>query len=234
MRLISVNVGERRTQPKGNGVELTGIYKMPIEGAVQLSRLGLSDDFIGDGKNHGGRDQAVFIYGQDDYDWWRQRLGTPLAPGTFGENLTIGGMQTADFNVGDRIYIGSVVLEVTAPRTPCSTLARRMGDPMFVKKYRRAERPGLYCRVIEEGQVQTGDGVSVERFAMHPVGVLEVFREHYALEKQADRLRRFLDAPIAVRVRADLEKRLRRMQEETARVGDPIVPRDPPQEQPNE
>ncbi len=216
MRLISVNVGERQAQPKGSGVEITGIYKMPIEGPVQILRLGLSDDFIGDGKNHGGPDQAIFIYGEADYDWWQQRLAMPLAPGSFGENLTIDGMQTAEFNVGDRIHIGSVVLEVTAPRTPCSTLARRMGDPMFVKKYRRAERPGLYCRVIEEGKVQAGDGVSVEPSTLQPVGVLEIFREDYALDKQAERLRRFLQAPIAVRMRADLEKRLRRMQAEAA------------------
>ncbi len=215
MRLISVNVGERRTQPKGNGVEITGIYKRPVDGPVQISRFGMPGDFIGDGENHGGSDQAIFIYGESDYDWWRQQLAMPLVPGTFGENLTIGGMQTAGFNVGDRIHIGSAVLEVTAPRTPCSTLARRMGDPMFVKKYRRAERPGLYCRVIKEGTLQIGDGVSVEPFARQHVGVLEIFREHYALEKQADRLRRFLRAPISIRVRADIEKRLRKMQRET-------------------
>jgi MOSC domain-containing protein YiiM len=61
-----------------------------------------------------------------------------------------------------------VVLEVTAPRIPCATLAARMGDPQFVKKYRRAERPGLYCRVIREGNLQTGNEVRLALVQVNP------------------------------------------------------------------
>ncbi len=69
---------------------------------------------------------------------WARNSG----PGTFGDNLTLSDLESAQFNIGDRFHIGSVMLEVTAPRIPCATLAARMGDPHFVKKYRRAERPG--------------------------------------------------------------------------------------------
>ncbi len=213
MQLISVNIGKRRSQDKGNEVEITGIYKEPAAGPVLLTRLGLAGDFIGDERNHGGPDQAVFIYGAADYAWWSGSLGRVLAPGTFGENLTVSGLESAQFNVGDRLHLGSAILEVTAPRTPCSTLGRRMGDPFFVKKYRRAERPGFYCRVLSEGLVTTGDEVTIEAARGEAVGVMAIFREHYALEKNEATLRRFLQFPISERVRADAEKRLRRIAE---------------------
>ncbi len=213
MNLVSVNVGQARTQSTGRAVEITGIYKAPISGQVEIQRLGVADDFIGDIKNHGGPDQAVFIYGEPDYDWWSRELGRQVEPGTFGENLTVGALESAYLAIGDRIEVGTVILEATAPRTPCMTLARRMGDPMFVKRYRRAERPGVYCRVIQEGVVRAGDPVRIVRYGGTSVGIMDVFREHYALEHEATTLRRFLEAPLSVRARASMEKRLRRMQE---------------------
>ncbi len=208
MQLLSVNVGKPRTQPTRAGLEVTGIYKSPLPASARLTRLGFATDFIGDAKHHGGPDQAVFIYGGVDYEWWAQQLGAPLEPGTFGENLTVSGLESSQFSVGDRLQVGSTIVEITSPRTPCSTLARRMGDPMFVRKYRRAERPGLYGRVIQEGTVRPGDEVRLVDRLEDPVMVFEIFREHYALEKNLQTLRRFLAAPIAARTRADTEKRI--------------------------
>ena len=213
MRLLSVNIGQQRTQPKGNALETTGIYKTAANEPVQVSSAGLQADFICDLKNHGGPDQAVYVYGAVDYAWWSTELGRELAPGTFGENLTISGLESASFRIGDRLHVGSVVLEVTAPRTPCSTLARRMGDPLFIKKYRDAERPGLYCRVIHEGTVRAGDEVTLVAREGEVVTVLELFRDHYRRDKQVDDLRRFLRAPVAIRVRAHLDEDLRQLSE---------------------
>jgi MOSC domain-containing protein YiiM len=109
------------------------------------------------------------------------------------------------------LHVGSVILEVTAPRIPCSTLAARMGDPQFVKKYRRAERPGLYCRVIQEGIVRQGDAVAVERYAGETVPVIELFRDHYRRDKDEATLRRFLRAPLAIRARKDVEEDLQKL-----------------------
>lgn len=211
MHLLSVNLGQRRTQPKGNELETTGIYKVPAKGPVRLTRLGIPGDFICDTADHGGPDQAIYLYGEPDYEWWSNELGRPLEPATFGENLTISQLESARFSVGDRLQVGLAILEVTAPRIPCSTLARRMGDPTFVKRYRHAERPGLYCRVIQEGTVEKGDEVRLEAFSGEGVKVIDIFREHYALEKDEETLRRFLGAPIAVRTRADVDKRLRQL-----------------------
>ncbi len=213
MHIISVNVGTPRSQAIGSGEEITGIYKMPVEEARAITRLGLDGDFIGDDKNHGGPDQAVFIYGEGDYLWWSRTQGRTFEPGTFGENLTISGLETADLGIGDRFHVGGTILEVTAPRTPCMTLARRMGDPMFVKVYRRAERPGVYCRVLREGLVEPGAEVRHESLGGDAVKAIQIFRMHYVVEKDEASLRKFLQAPISLRARASMEKHLRRILE---------------------
>ena len=214
MQLLSVNIGKPYTQQNKDKPETTGIYKLPTPGPVQITSLGIREDFIGSPKDHGGPDQAVYLYGAPDYDRWSKELGKELGPGTFGDNLTLSDLESAHFNIGDRFEMGSVLLEVTAPRIPCSTLAARMGDPFFVKKYRQAERPGLYCRVIREGTVEAGDAVSLERFTGEAVGVIEVFREYYTRDRDEATLRRFLRAPIAIRARKDMELDLEKLLEE--------------------
>lgn len=211
MHILSVNIGQQRTQPKGDGLEITGIYKMPVSGPVQVGLLGLPGDFIADQKDHGGPDQALYVYGAPDYEWWSRELGMELEPGTFGENLTLSDFESAHCSIGDRLQAGSVVLEFTAPRIPCSTFARRMRDPSFVKKYREAERPGMYCRVIEEGMLQAGDAVTLTPYEGATVSALDLFREHQSRKKHAETLRRILEAPIAIRARQDAEEDLRKL-----------------------
>src|SRR6185436_19533306 len=161
MKLISLNLGKEQTLQRKDRVERTGIFKIPTSESLWLSSLGFENDAIVSKKHHGGPDQAVYVYGAADYDWWSKELGKELAPGTFGDNLTISDLQSAQFDIGDYLYIGAVALQVTAPRIPCSTFAARMEDPQWVKKFRYAERPGLYCRVIQEGFVQADSPVRV-------------------------------------------------------------------------
>jgi MOSC domain-containing protein YiiM len=88
-----------------------------------------------------------------------------------------------------------------------------MGDPQFVKRYRAAGRPGLYCRVIREGTVRTGEEVRVERYAGETLSIAEMFEAYYVKDKDEASLRRHLNAPIAIRVRTDLEARLQALLE---------------------
>ena len=205
MLLISVNLGHE--QPIKNGKSgRSGIFKLPTLAPVQISASGLGGDFICDTANHGGADQAVYVYGQPDYEWWSSELDRELAPGTFGENLTISGLESAQLSIGDELQIGVLTLQVTAARIPCSTLAARMGDPAFVKRFRHAERPGVYCRVLQEGTVRAGDAVRLERYRGETISVLEMFRDWYEPDKSVAGVRRYLAAPVASRARVSKEK----------------------------
>lgn len=220
MRLLSVNVGRGRTVPRARKPAKTGIYKLPAREAVRISANGLEGDEILDTENHGGVDQAVYLYGAPDYEWWSDALGRELAPGTFGENLTISDLRSVEALIGDRLRIGEVMLEVTAPRIPCVTLATRMGDPAFVKHFREAERPGLYCRVIREGYVRAGGAVEYRRYPGETISAVEMFRDFFDPDLSERTIRRHLVAPVAARARVAKEMRLRELLGGEVVVGD--------------
>jgi MOSC domain-containing protein YiiM len=211
MQLDSVNLGQEHILQYKDRVERTGIFKFPVDGPVKVTKLGLEADVIVSKKHHGGPDQAVYVYGGADYTWWSGALHQEISPGTFGDNLTISDLESAQFNIGDSIHIGDVILQVTAPRIPCATFAARMKDSQWVKKFRSAERPGLYCRVLKEGFVKAGDPVSIEKYRRQTISIPEMFRDYYDRNKSEEILRRHLNAPIAIRDRRDMEKELHKL-----------------------
>lgn len=208
MKLLSVNIGSPQNINIRNKTEDTGIFKQPISGPVEVGPEGLAQDHIADARHHGGPDQAIYIYGQDDYDWWAESLGDRIQPGLFGENLTISGLTCTTFNIGDELHFsGGVVLQVTSPRIPCSTLAARMGDPKFAKKFRHAGRPGIYCRVLQTGTLQAGEEVIVVPYTGETLSLIEMYRDAFAPDTSPENLRRLLAAPIDIRSRKELEER---------------------------
>jgi MOSC domain-containing protein YiiM len=211
MKLISVNTGREQTIQYARKSGTTGIFKQPAGSPVMVNPLGLEGDAVIDVENHGGLDQAVYVYGWPDYAWWSAELGTEILPGTFGDNLTIDGLESARTSIGDVLRVGAVVLQVTSPRIPCSTLGARMGDNGFVKRFRYAERPGVYCRVLQPGPVQSGDPVTWEPYSGPTVTTLEMFRNFYKPSDDAATYRRYLEAPIAIRARVEMEEKLRKL-----------------------
>ena len=207
--LASVNIGQPRPIP-GKSAQ-TGIYKVPVSDEVMVTREGLAGDAVLDRRHHGGRDQAVYVYFSDDYQWWSRELGQEIAPGTFGENLTIGGVEGRRVAVGDRFSIDRVVLEVTSHRTPCNVFALRMGDPRFVKRFHRAGRPGAYCRVIAEGSLRAGQPVLHAPFAGERTTVAELMALDGIRDPDPAILRRALTAPVHYKMRADFEDKLARL-----------------------
>lgn len=207
IQISSVNVGKAEAITHGSKSMTTGICKKPVGASVSVGESGLDGDAILDTKHHGGRDQAVYVYREEDYEWWSTTTGLHNEPGLFGENLTITGLP-GDMVIGDRLLIGDVVLEATSARIPCSTLATRVKDREFGLAFRKAERPGVYFRVLNPGQVAVNDSVEMVECSNALVTVLDLFRFAYATSHDAEQLQRFLDAPIAERVRTKVEAAL--------------------------
>ena len=149
------------TAPPG----VTAIDKRPVEGAVQVRKLGVHADVQADRKYHGGIDQAVYVYAQEDADFWESELGRETPPGWFGENFRVSGVDVSGARPGERWTVGDgVVLEVTLPRVPCAVFARWVGGSDsrgWVKRFTTAGRPGAYARVVSTGKVRGGDRISV-------------------------------------------------------------------------
>jgi len=207
MRIASVNVGAAETIAVGGQMKTTGIRKRPTDARVRINRSGVGTDAVVNTEYHGGADQAVYAYSEDDYRWWTAQSGRLVGAGSFGENLTIAGLPS-DLYVGDRLLIGDTVLEATAPRIPCGTFAAHMQDPDFPIAFRRAERPGIYFRVLNEGDVIAGDFVTLVENPNREVSIVELFRFKYDPNPDSKALQRFLSAPISERTRTKVEKRL--------------------------
>ena len=170
-RLLSVNVAEIREIPRRGRMVKTGIWKFPVEGRVAVRGVNVDGDEQADLRVHGGEFQALYAYAREDYDWWAGELGRDMPPGTFGENLTVEGLDLAGALVGERWRVGSAVLEVSLPRIPCFKLAHKMEDPKFIKRFGQARRPGTYLRIIEEGEIGAGDEIEVLERPGHGVSI---------------------------------------------------------------
>lgn len=205
--LLSINIGTPELLP--GSATPTGIVKTPRTGPIAVDSMGVLGDAVLDKTHHGGLDQAVYIYLQSDYDWWAAELEKPLAPGTFGENLTIGDLPGDTLAIGDRLQIGDVLLEVTYHRTPCATLGRRMGDLRFVKRFAKALRPGAYMRVLASGTVETGMDAAYIPFAGERVTVTELMATDGMRERPPELMRRVLRTPIRAKTREKYEALLK-------------------------
>jgi MOSC domain-containing protein YiiM len=121
----------------------------------------------------------VYAYAREDYEWWAGELDRPLEPGTFGENLTVKGVDVTAAVVGERWGIGSALLEVAGPRTPCWKIGARMEDPEFPVWFAASGRPGAYLRIVQEGDVAAGDQVEVVERPAHGLTIGAVARIYH-------------------------------------------------------
>lgn len=171
MKVVSVNVasaGALFIEQSGHKYRIaTGIHKQPVQGPVAVNRLGLAGDEQADLTVHGGLDKAVYAYPAEHYAFWAaQRLAAlkrdePLPPGSMGENLTIEGLLESDVWIGDRLQIGSAILEVTQPRQPCFKFNAKMGFSHAAKMMVQAGNSGFYLRVVQTGDVRAGDAITL-------------------------------------------------------------------------
>jgi MOSC domain-containing protein YiiM len=187
MRLLSVQVSMPRDITDGEGTWQTAFFKEPVDGPVQVRRLGLDGDGNADPENHGGVDKAALIYSADHFPSWRQEHGLAgLTGGGFGENLTIEGDSEAGVCIGDVYRVGGALLEVAQPRTPCWKLARRWGLDWLPRRVLETGRSGWYVRVLEEGPVQAGDAMELVERPATGLTVLLAGRQLYGAREDWD------------------------------------------------
>ncbi|MFN3580693.1 MAG: MOSC domain-containing protein [Pseudomonas sp.] len=206
-QILSISVARSRSLEVGGRSRQTGLFKQPLEGAVWIDSSGVKGDVIVNRKFHGGPDQAVYLYSKEDIDWWAGRLQREIGPGFFGENLCISHWWP-EVRVGDRLRIGQLQLEITAPRVPCAVMAARVGYPGFAKEFVKAARCGAYARVLQPGSISAGDALEVAPAPSVYPTVDEIFRYWHGKGRNADFLRRVLAAPVASILRVALEEQL--------------------------
>lgn len=180
MEIVSVNtgpvalLGQRRGRPV-----YSGIRKTPILGttSIYLHKDGLEGDEQADQRVHGpGKDKTVYVYPRAHYELWVPEMDTALAPGGFGENLTVDGLAEDVVLIGEQWRWGEALLEVTGPRRPCFKLNMLRGNGT-AEAMMRNNRCGWYFKVLQPGHVPTVGALELVHRPDDGVSIAERFRE---------------------------------------------------------
>jgi MOSC domain-containing protein YiiM len=160
----------------GAGQHRSGIAKLARQ-RVAVGSAGLAGDLQVDRRYHGGPDRAVHHFPGEHYALLRGRFpgATPrLLRGALGENLSTLGWNEQNVAIGDVFASGSVVLQVTQPRSPCWKINARLDEPEASRWMATAGATGWYYRVLHPGELVVGDawsrvesareGVTLQRF----------------------------------------------------------------------
>jgi MOSC domain-containing protein YiiM len=191
MRTVSIQCGlPREVVWHGRNVT-TSIYKEPVKGRVALRTLNLDGDRQSDLTVHGGKDKAVYCYPIEHYEYWRAELpGHALPNGVFGENFTIEGLPSEDtVHIGDRFSIGTAEVVVTQPRLPCYKLGIRFQSDDMVGRFLHAGRSGFYLAVTRQGEVGSGDEITMLGRDPQSVPVSAITRLYLAKRFDAEDVR---------------------------------------------
>lgn len=204
----------------------SAIDKRAVEGPVRIGPEGLAGDEQGDRRVHGGPDKAIHHYPRDHYASWQGEVGAHAllqAAGAFGENISTAGITEADVCLGDRLRLGSALVEVSQARQPCWKLSDRFGIADMARRVQDSGRSGWYYRVLETGTVQAGDTlVLVDRPHPHwPLPRLSELLYRRTLDR--DELQGALALPLVPSWRKLFERRLQQGDTESwdSRLGGP-------------
>ncbi|HEY6165233.1 MAG TPA: MOSC domain-containing protein [Nitrososphaeraceae archaeon] len=155
----------------------TAIFKDPVKDPIMLRKINLEGDKQADLTVHGGVDKAVYSYPAEHYDYWRKQFpNIDIIWGMFGENFTTEGLMEDTVNIGDQFQIGSAKLIATQPRMPCYKLGVRFGRMDVVRRFLASGRPGIYFKVLKEGQVQIGNKIETINRDKNNVTVKDIVR----------------------------------------------------------
>jgi len=158
MKVISVNIGERKQVQWGKKTIETGIYKYPVDSSIFLDKEDVQGDSVVDRKHHGGVLQAVYAYGEQHYEYFKALYpNQDWDYGMFGENITISNLEETEIHVGSIYQLGEAKIEVTKPRQPCYKLGIRFNNQKIVKDFWHSTKSGLYFKILETGNVSKGD-----------------------------------------------------------------------------
>ncbi len=209
-RVLQLLIGRPQNHaPAGEPEWVTAIYRQEVSQPVFLSKTGFAGDQVADRRFHGGPEKAALFYAAAHYPKWREELALPMEPGGFGENLCIDSLDESTVCIGDTYRIGEAEVQVSQPRGPCATLARRWARPDLVKIVRQNHRSGWYIRVLREGHIAAGDAVELTNRPNPEWTVARTAQVNYSRNRQVSDLRSLIDLPeLSQNWKKDLRQKL--------------------------
>lgn len=196
MKVISTNLGTPTTFMWNGKEEQTGIFKKPVSESLTLSINDVVNDTLIDRVHHAGVHKACYLFASDNYPYWKK-----LYPeqdwdwGMFGENLTVEGLDESKIRVGNIYKLGTALVQVSQPREPCYKLGIRFGTQDILRQFIDHNKPGTYVRILEEGQVKTGDTLELQEQSKNALTTQQFYELIFMREKPKEILSLFMSNP---------------------------------------
>jgi MOSC domain-containing protein YiiM len=188
MEIVSVNIGDKQDVEWKGKIVSTGIFKSKTD-YITLGFEDVENDKVIDRKYHGGIDKACYLYSADHYEFWQQLYPKiDLQPGSFGENITIKGLNESNIYIGDIYRIGGATIQITQPRQPCFKLGLKFKTQVVLKQFLKVDFPGVYIKVLECSKIEAGESMELIERQHNSMSVKDVYRLLYDKEVSQDDL----------------------------------------------
>jgi MOSC domain-containing protein YiiM len=213
MKVISVNLGEKKEVSWRGKKVYTGIFKYPVNQSIYLGKTDVVNDQVIDRKYHGGIDKACYIYSANHYTFWKTKHpDLDWNYGMFGENITLQGMNESDLRIGDVFELGEAIIQISQPRQPCFKLGIRFRTQKVLKEFIKAPYPGAYLRVVSEGSVALGDELKLIEKGAEELNLARVYELMYQAQKEdvAELKTLLASKEVTLECKEDLAKQLKR------------------------
>lgn len=139
----------------------SAIAKTTAYSLQEINEFGFVVDEQADLEVHGGHDKAIHHYAAEHYPTWISEGEMPVGttPAAFGENITTIGMTETTLCIGDKLRLGSAVVQISQGRQPCWKVSAHTENQKMAYLFQKTGRTGWYYRVLEPGQARIGNTI---------------------------------------------------------------------------
>jgi len=140
-KVVGVCMSQRRTDPKKN-----------VGKGILIKGLGLAGD------SHAGSEKEVSLLAIESIQKLCQQTGISAGPGCFAENITTEGNNLTFLPIGSKLQVGEAKLMVIQ-------IGKDPSQPhtYSYQGYSILPKEGIFCKVIESGEIKVGDSITVTR-----------------------------------------------------------------------
>jgi len=130
-----------------------------LEPKVDVGRGELREGYGLVGDAHAGLSKReVSLLALERIEQANRRFGIEAQPGSFAENLTVAGVRLDTLRLGARIRVGSTLLEIVQiGKVP------HLAHTYNFQGFSISPIWGIFCRVIEGGEIARGDDVKISQ-----------------------------------------------------------------------
>lgn len=130
-----------------NRSDVRGTKKKPVEEGLFKAGFGMINDGHASSETH----KQISLAGFESYNKLEQVEGLKLSPGSFAENITTEGVILYELEVGTKLGIGDVVLEIT-----------QIGKKKHSVPFRTMlPTEGVFAIVLKSGTIKNGDEIKL-------------------------------------------------------------------------